>query len=135
MADYTLKEELIKMAVVYKDRQIFEVHAVIVDATGARNVLSGFPKIYDSKNSQFDNDIDACLQRAEAEAHKTFGDMLMVTTRQLQTVILQTVDGRQILKLSKGQLAQVEAEIPDPEPDTPEPDTPSEGEEPSGEGE
>ena len=45
----------------------------------------------------------------------------MVTTRQLQTVVLQTVDGRQILKLSNGQLAQVEVEISEPE-------TPTEGE-------
>ena len=52
------------MATYMKERQIFEVHAVIVDATGARNVLSGYPKIFDSKNSQFDNNIDACLQRA-----------------------------------------------------------------------
>ena len=116
------------MATYMKERQIFEVHAVIVDATGARNVLSGFPKIFDSKNSQFDNNIDACLQRAEAEAYKTFGDMLMVTTRQLQTVILQTVDGRQILKLSKGQLAPVEVDIPEPEPEEPETPVEPEGE-------
>ncbi len=115
------------MATYMKERQIFEVHATIVDATGARNVLSGFPKVFDSKNQQFNNDIDACLQRAEAEAHKTFGDMLMVTTRQLQTVILQTVDGRQILRLSKGQLARVEVEIPEPEPEEV-PETPAEPE-------
>lgn len=123
------------MATYMKERQIFEVHAVIVDAAGARNVLSGFPKIFDSKNQQFDNNIDACLQRAEAEAYKTFGDMLMVTTRQLQTVILQTVDGRQILKLSKGTLAPVEVEIPEPEPEpeqTPE-ENPEEPTEPTGE--
>lgn len=112
------------MATYMKERQIFEVHATIVDATGARNVLSGFPKIFDSKNQQFNNDIDACLQRAEAEAHKTFGDMLLVTTRQLQTVILQTVDGRQILKLSRGALAPVEVVVPDPEPEPEEPTEP-----------
>lgn len=115
------------MATYMKERQIFEVHATIVDSTGARNVLSGFPKIFDSKNQQFNNDIDACLQRAEAEAHKTFGDMLLVTTRQLQTVILQTVDGRQILKLSRGSLAPVEVVVPDPEPE-PEPEEPTEPE-------
>lgn len=109
------------MATYMKERQIFEVHAVIVDATGARNVLSGYPKIFDSKNSQFDNNIDACLQRAEAEAYKTYGDMLLVTTRQQQTVILQTVDGRQLLKLSRGALAPVEVVVPDPEPE-PEPE-------------
>ena len=100
-------------------RQIFEVHATIVDSAGARQVLTGFPKIYDSKNQQFDNNIAACQQRAEAEAYKTFGDMLLVTTRQVQTVILQTVDGRQVLKLEKGTLAPVEVEVPEPEPETP----------------
>ena len=115
------------MATYMKERQIFEVHATIVDATGARNDLSGFPKIFDSKNQQFNDNIDACLQRAEAEAYKTFGDMLMVTTRQLQTVILQTTDGRQILKLSRGALAPVERTVPDPEPEQT-PEEPGEGE-------
>ena len=109
------------MATYTTERQIFEVHATIVDSTGARNVLTGFPKVYDSKNQQFDNDIAACQQRAEAEAYKTFGDMLLVTTRQVQTVILQTVDGRQILKLSRGALAPVEVVVSDPEPE-PEPE-------------
>lgn len=59
--------------------------------------------------------------------------MLMVTTRQLQTVILQTVDGRQILKLSRGSLAPVERTVPDPEPEQTleepgEGETPTEGE-------
>lgn len=115
------------MATYMKQRQIFEVHATIVDSSGARQVLSGFPKIYDSQNQQFNDDIDACLQRAEAEAHKTFGDMLMVTTRQLQTVILQTVDGHQILKLSRGAMAPIERTIPDPEPEQT-PEEPGEGE-------
>ena len=112
------------MATYYKDRQIFEVHATIVDSTGARQVLTGFPKIYDSKNQQFNNNIDTCLQRAEAEAYKTFGDMLLVTTRQVQTVILQTADGRQILRLNKGAISPIEVIVPDPEPE----ETPGEGE-------
>ena len=117
------------MATVYRDREIFEVHATIVDSTGARQILDGFPKTYDSHNQQFGDDIDACLQRAEAEAYKTFGNMLLVTTRQCQTVILQTVAGRQVLKLSKGAVSPVEVTIPDPEPEPEEPEvTPGEGE-------
>lgn len=121
------------MATYMKERQIFEVHAVIVDATGARNVLSGFPKIFDSKNQQFNNDVAACQQRAEAEAYKTFGDMLLVTARQVQTVILQTVDGRQVLKLEKGTLAPVEVVVPDPEPEPEPEETPETPAEPTGE--
>ena len=105
------------MATVLKDRKIFEIHATYVDSTGARQVVSGFPKIWDSHNQQFSDNIEACLQRAEADAYKTYGDMLLVTTRQCQTVILQTVDGRQILKLCKGSVSPVEVVVPDPEPE------------------
>lgn len=38
------------MATYYVERQIFEVHAVIVDSNGVRASLDGFPKVYDSKN-------------------------------------------------------------------------------------
>ena len=105
------------MAVVLKDRQIFEVHATIVDSSGARQVITGYPKSYDSHNQQFNDNIDACLQRAKAEAYKTFGDMLLVTTRQLQTVILQQADGKQIIHLTEGKIAPVEVTVPDPEPE------------------
>ena len=43
-------------------RQIFEVYAKVVDANGAYNTLSGYPKVFDSK--LYDNDIGKALQRA-----------------------------------------------------------------------
>ena len=72
-------------------RQIFEVYAKIVDATGAYNTLSGYPKIFDSHS--YDDNIDKALKRARGEFHDTIGAMCKRDDRQLQTVILMAADG------------------------------------------
>ena len=72
-------------------RQIFEVYAKVVDANGAYNTLSGYPKTFDSHN--YDDDIDKALKRAKGEFHDTIGAMCKRDDRQLQTVILMTADG------------------------------------------
>ena len=93
-------------------RQIYIVHASVVDANGSWNQLSNYPKKYDSVN--YDNDIDKTLRRAEGDFYEVYGAMCKQDTRQVQTVMLVTADGFVVDKKSIGQLA----DIPDPEPET-----------------
>lgn len=92
-------------------RKIFEVYAKVVDANGAYNTLSGYPKSFDSRN--YGNDVDKALQRAKGEFHKTLGAMCERDDRQLQTVILMSADGFIVESAHVGEIA----EDPDPEPE------------------
>lgn len=96
-------------------RQIFIVNAHIVDSNGTFNVLSGYPKIFDSRS--YDNDIDKTLKRANGEFADTFGAFCKRDDRQLQTVILMGADGFVIDKKSLGQIADVPEPEPEPEPE------------------
>lgn len=96
-------------------RKIFEVYAKVVDANGAYNTLSGYPKAFDSRS--YNNDVDKALQRAKGEFHKTLGAMCERDDRQLQTVILMSADGFVLESEHIGEIA----EDPDPEPE-PEPE-------------
>ena len=73
-------------------RVIYEVYAKIVDANGSYNTLTGYPKVFDSKN--YDNDAAKTLQRAKGEFHDTIGAMCKRDDRPLQMVMLMTADGR-----------------------------------------
>ena len=73
------------------ERQIYEVYAKIVDANGAYNTLSGYPKAFDSRS--YNDDTDKALRRAEAEFHNTLGAMYARDDRQVQTVILMNCEG------------------------------------------
>ena len=92
------------------ERQIFIVNAQIVDANGTFNVLSGYPKTFDSKN--YDNDVAKARQRAEGDFSECFGAMCKRDDRQLQTVMLYTADGYAIDHKALGKIA----EIPDATP-------------------
>ena len=72
-------------------RQIYEVYAKVVDANGAYNTLSGYPKSFDSRN--YNNDIDKTLRRATGEFAETWGAFCKRDDRQLQMVLLMTADG------------------------------------------
>lgn len=90
-------------------REIFEVHAKIVDANGTYNSLSGYPKVYDSRN--YGNDIDKTLQRARGGWHEALEAMAKIDTRQVQEAyIIRVSDGLQIELEKLGELA----ELPDP---------------------
>lgn len=102
-------------------RKFFEVYAKVVDANGAYNTLSGYPKAFDSHN--YNDDVDKALRRAKAEFHETAGAMLKRDDRQQQTAILMGSDGFIIESFTVGAVA----DLPDPEP---EPET---EEEPAGE--
>lgn len=96
-------------------RQIFLVQAFIVDANGTFNVLSGYPKTFDSKN--YDNDIDKAKKRATGDFFECYGAMCKRDDRQVQTVILTTVDGFIIDTKTTGRLAELPDPNPEPEPD------------------
>ena len=93
------------------ERKIFEVYAKVVDANGAYNTLSGYPKAFDSRN--YNNDIDKTLARAKGEYHDTLGAMYKRDDRQLQTVLLMAADGFVIESAHIGEIAS------DPEPEAP----------------
>lgn len=94
-------------------RQIYIVDAVIVDANGTFNHLTGYPKVFDSKNYEYD--VDKAKKRATGDFSEVFGGMCKVDTRQLQTVTLMTADGFMIDSKHLGEIAQP---APEPEPNT-----------------
>ena len=87
------------------ERQIFEVYAKVVDANGAYNTLSGYPKVFDSQS--YNHDIDKALKRAKGEFHETFGAMCKRDDRQLQMVLLMTADGTVIDRQVIGGIADI----------------------------
>lgn len=97
-------------------RQIFVVAAQIVDANGTYNVLSGYPKAFDSH--VYGDDVDKALARATGEYHNTLGPLYSRADRQLQTVMLMSADGMILKQEHIGAIA----DLPDPEPE-PEPES------------
>ena len=87
-------------------RQIYIVNAAIVDSNGTFNVVSGYPKTFDSKN--YGGDIDKTRLRASGEMAEAKAAMCKRDDRQLQTVTLETADGFQVEKWSYGEIADVE---------------------------
>ena len=81
-------------------RQIFIVTAQIVDANGSFNVVSGYPKTFDSAN--YSGDIDKAQRRAEGELSEAWGAMCKRDDRQIQTVMLYTADGFQLERKTSG---------------------------------
>ena len=90
-------------------RQIFEVYAKVVDANGAYNTLSGYPKTFDSHS--YDDDVDKALQRATGEFATTWGQLCLRDDRQLQMVMLMSADGFVIDRKVIGKIA----DLPDEE--------------------
>ena len=90
-------------------RQIYEVYAKVVDGSGAYNTLSGYPKVFDSRN--YSNDINKTLMRATGEFATTWGTLCLREDRQLQMVLLMTADGFVIDKKVIGAIA----DLPDEE--------------------
>lgn len=87
-------------------RQIYIVDAFIVDANGTFNHIDNYPKKFDSRNYQ--DDIEKTLRRAEGDMSETWGAMCKVDTRQIQTVVLYSVDGFMIERKSSGQFVEPE---------------------------
>jgi hypothetical protein len=81
-------------------RQIFIVSAYVVDSNGTFNAPSGYPKTFDSRN--YSDDIDKAQRRAEGDFSECWGEMCKRDDRQIQTVVLGTVDGFQIDRKTSG---------------------------------
>ena len=82
-------------------RTILEVDAMIVDANGAFNHITDYPKRFDSNNYQ--GDLKGTMKRAKAEYHSTLSAMYANQAgRQIQTVKLTNVKGETILRESIG---------------------------------
>lgn len=81
-------------------RNIFIVNAQIVDANGAFNTLSGYPKNFDSNS--YSGDVDKAKKRAEGEFSECWGAMCKRDDRQIQVVTLSDVYGNQLDKKSMG---------------------------------
>ena len=95
------------------EREIFIVNAHIVDANGTFNILSGYPKTFDSKN--YGNDIVKARRRAEGEFSDCWGAMCKRDDRMIQTVTLGLVNGYQLDKKTNGSFP-VEEEPVEAEP-------------------
>ena len=97
-------------------REIYRVSAMIVDANGTFNDLSGYPKTFDSHH--YNDDCDKAKQRATGEWYDVMGAFAKRADRQLQLAYLTRInDGLQILSQYIGKVA----DLPDPEPE-PEPE-------------
>ena len=81
-------------------REIFIVNAHIVDANGTFNILSGYPKTFDSKS--YGNDIEKTRRRAEGEFSDCWGAMCKRDDRMIQTVTLEVSNGYQLDKKTSG---------------------------------
>lgn len=94
-------------------REIYEVRAMIVDANGAYNQLTGYPKLFDSRS--YNNDIVKAHSRACGEWHEVLGAFCKRDDRQIQIAqIVRVSDGIVIESAAVGKLA----ELPDPEPES-----------------
>lgn len=95
-------------------REIFEVYAKVIDANGAYNTLTGYPKAFDSKS--FDNNIDKARQRAYGEWHECLGAMCKRDDRQVQiAMIIRASDGIQLECSVIGKIADTPDVEPEPE--------------------
>lgn len=98
-------------------REIYEVTAKVVDASGACNNLSGYPKLFDSH--QNNDDLDKVYHKAYAafDDAGAQGHTAAANGRPLTIVsIIRISDGYQLEKKTIGKMP----ELPDPEPE-PEP--------------
>ena len=81
-------------------RNIFIVSAYIVDANGTFNILSGYPKTFDSRS--YNDDTPKAKKRAEGEFAECWGAMCKRDDRMVQTVTLTDITGFQLDKKCSG---------------------------------
>ena len=88
------------------EREIYEVYAKVVDANGTYNTLSGYPKVFDSKN--YNNDTGKARSRAYAEYYSVLSTMYTRDDRQLQlAMILFANNGMQLEMSVIGEVADL----------------------------
>jgi hypothetical protein len=95
-------------------REIYEVVAKVVDASGGYNNLTGYPKSFDSHQNS--DDLPKTFAKACASYHEAVssGYTSMANGRPLTVVsLIRISDGLQIEKEQIGTIP----ELPDPEPE------------------
>lgn len=92
-------------------RNIFIVNAFIIDSNGTYNVLSGYPKTFDSRNYQ--DDIAKARKRADGEFAEVWGAFCKRDDRQIQTVTLMNIKGELLDHKSMGDFPEPE-EVEEP---------------------
>ena len=117
----------------YLQREVYEVSAKVVDASGGYNNLTGYPQSFDSHQNS-DNCDKAYFKAmaAYSDAEKA-GYTAAQSGRPLTIVsLLRVSDGMQLKKTCIGKIPMIEVEVPDPEPEV-EPESNAEPEENGGE--
>lgn len=89
------------------NRELYEVHASIIDANGTYNNLSGYPKLFDSRH--YDDDVGKTEQRAYGAFYDALSDMSLIDTRQVQIAyIIRVSTAEQVTKKVISGTAEVE---------------------------
>lgn len=89
-------------------RTILTVNATQVDNSGHFSTVNGFPKLFDSDD--YEGDIKKTNRRAKAAAHAQLALNYAVDNRPMQTVTIDTADGRRIFRECDGELPGEEEE-------------------------
>lgn len=97
-------------------REIYRVHAEIIDSNGTFNQLSGYPKTFDSHS--YNDDVDKAKSRAYAEWHNCLSTMYTRDDRQHQSACIIRVSDNAMLEWA---VIGAIAPLPDPEPEPEEP--------------
>ena len=82
------------------ERNIFTVNALIVDANGTKNTLSGYPKDFDSRS--YNDDVAKARKRADGDFSEVWGAMCKRDDRMIQTVTLTNIFGELLDRKSMG---------------------------------
>lgn len=94
-------------------RAIYEVQKKIFGATvgGYVSNASGYPKIFNSHSSPYNDDIDATLLAATGAFAQAWSEICTTKGPEMQTAILMTADGFVIDKKTVGELAEIPEEV------------------------
>lgn len=91
-------------------RQIFEVQKKVIGMTGNNYYVanpSGYPKIFDSHSSLYNDNIDETLLAATAAFASAWNEICTTKNCDMQSVILITADGFIIDKKVVGSIPEV----------------------------
>ena len=90
------------------ERQIYRVDAWTIDSTGTYHGVTGYPKNFDSKDyPNADKPTEVAFKRADGDASGVWSDMCKNDQRQMQVVVLSTIDGQQVYRKCTGKLAEI----------------------------
>ncbi len=88
-------------------RQIFEVQSKTYSLTvgGYVSNVSGYPKVFDSHS--YNDDIGLTLKKAQGAFAEAWSNACKIDNREIQTILLMTVDGLILEKKVLGALADL----------------------------